>query len=1390
MAFDGPPRPTSVTPDAAPVDSRGAIRSVIGGFGARADAQLEAQVSNNMMASVRDTPWGRLPAFQISTHGYARFDVTHRSRVTGMASTGEPVERLAVAYGNEIVLYEDPSDPTKIATLDGGLSHTGAFARDSYGCAAAGANTFVFAASNGEVKRRASNGAVTTILTREALGFKTPVGIAWAASGYGSSPRMWISFAESYLVEAFDGATWQRTPDYDCDAQLLLVRHPESLFATQNSLLVVDAESASVRIMYYDPSGAPARRWTTGTNICFDLGTRYGDEDPSVRPVALGGVWANASEIRVVDRTSRVVRVFGADTGYPISEIPIPHLRGTSGMPSTTTLAPCGLLESHVYVPGEQYTDDHARLFNYTTGSQAYRWSDPTPQTWPVRETPIISLGDGQWLAWLVRNKVNYVKLDSNELWWNITGRVDRLIPHDKSRFVAIDLAAGLVKLSPQGLRERSIFTQYGITAGATPFIERLPRGAAEANQRWRMQVWFSTSHAYSMEHEGTEFIVFPTPTTRRRVFLPKDGLFDRGLYRYDRVDYDPVVTSSRESDAPAPTKITVDGQVILGMCIAGNDTILLTQAANTAASNVSIRTYTGRVPESSADFATADNVVTGAWNPRRQIVSALSASDEWLFLSSAKHQLSEDELEWAEALGLPEGFTAPTDVAAAPNGDFLVSDQTADKIGVYDASQDEWREIDLPSGFTNPLSLDVTPSGDYIVYDSTSGNVGTYDVSTDTWTQLTGLPGTRSLTALSDGRYICCTATHIYRTQDTGNTAWTQLSPPGGWGNLTGVAAGPRGIVIVDTTKDSLAVSGDSAASWTPIAFPSGLGNVRDVDVLPNGNYVVVDDATNDVAIYDVTTQTWSRKDLPARFTSPRGVAVTDGGNLVVVDRAARAIGLSHSRSGNLLPALTALRRSDGSTVDLASLTVDTFDAWTGDIPRPAPAVWIDGLLYLTETKLEGDELHTYSYDPESPEVHAWVRDENSGRELTGTPSVIRSISTDCAYIYVQSGEVGLRPTRESSALLPNDTFVAYWLINPDTRQVEWSPTAASKTNPSGIGKLRTLVYAPGSTETNIYQLVDPQADFPFSVTDSAEVGIAAIESMLEVSGRLLFVGRTYFGGLGVYQFGGQGDTTPERISNKSVDAVLEAITEIAAQPEYGASVDPLAGCVAYAEAYEGHVIYCLNFRWPGLCLCYDLDTGLWHTRSSTRIATDSAAEVVARAADDSLLVEFGVPGLGTMQGGTQVRHTAQWRTRLMCGGYGMVGGQQRGILAWADSRDYHDLDGSPVERAKTFDLPIAGAGKGYFGRLRCDLAAGAVESGVKGWVGNPVVHLDESNDGGRSFRLRESRTLGVIGSSKPVRPFNRLGGSFNRVFKLRCDEAPLTILGAYVSKRRDRKM
>jgi len=61
------------------------------------------------------------------------------------------------------------------------------------------------------------------------------------------------------------------------------------------------------------------------------------------------------------------------------------------------------------------------------------------------------------------------------------------------------------------------------------------------------------------------------------------------------------------------------------------------------------------------------------------------------------------------------------------------------------------------------------------------------------------------------------------------------------------------------------------------------------------------------------------------------------------------------------------------------------------------------------------------------------------------------------------------------------------------------------------------------------------------------------------------------------------------------------------------------------------------------------------------------------------------------------------------------------------------------------------------------------------------PLIMLDWSNDGGRTWSFVSELDLGAIGEFEKRIIFRRLGQSFNRVFRLRMsDAANLIILGA----------
>lgn len=170
-----------------------------------------------------------------------------------------------------------------------------------------------------------------------------------------------------------------------------------------------------------------------------------------------------------------------------------------------------------------------------------------------------------------------------------------------------------------------------------------------------------------------------------------------------------------------------------------------------------------------------------------------------------------------------------------------------------------------------------------------------------------------------------------------------------------------------------------------------------------------------------------------------------------------------------------------------------------------------------------------------------------------------------------------------------------------------------------------------------------------------------------------------------------------------------------------------------------QGHVFYHLGFS--DLTLFYDITTQSWHKRKSE--------------------------GLD--------RWKAQCHTEYR--GKHIVGDYATGDLYELDLDTYDD-DGDTIRRESTCPPLFAAGNRAITHELLVDIEAGqGLESGA-----DPSLMLDWSDNGGKTWSNRLTRSAGKVGEYDHQARWNRLGAFRQRTYRIACSDAiKVAITGAY---------
>ena len=249
-----------------------------------------------------------------------------------------------------------------------------------------------------------------------------------------------------------------------------------------------------------------------------------------------------------------------------------------------------------------------------------------------------------------------------------------------------------------------------------------------------------------------------------------------------------------------------------------------------------------------------------------------------------------------------------------------------------------------------------------------------------------------------------------------------------------------------------------------------------------------------------------------------------------------------------------------------------------------------------------------------------------------------------------------------------------------------------------------------------------------------ASQIGIQAPKSLATISDFVFFLGGSDAGRNSV--FISKGLQEPQRVST---DALENQIGKIGDKQ----------GAIGWCYYNEGHTFYVLTFRDANKTFVYDVDTQLWHERSTRNWVTTE---------DESWEALYGVSAYN------EVLHGSVRSNRLLK----------------LDPNKYTDYDGREIIRERVSPVYFADYNIVTCREFYVDMEVGTTPL-LEGLGRDPQAVLDISRDGGYTWVNYDWRSIGKQGDYLTSVKWTNLGSGRSLVIRLRfSDPSPITIYGA----------
>lgn len=349
--------------------------------------------------------------------------------------------------------------------------------------------------------------------------------------------------------------------------------------------------------------------------------------------------------------------------------------------------------------------------------------------------------------------------------------------------------------------------------------------------------------------------------------------------------------------------------------------------------------------------------------------------------------------------------------------------------------------------------------------------------------------------------------------------------------------------------------------------------------------------------------------------------------------------------------------------------------------------------------------------------------------------------------YIFTYATNAFVTPTLPFTPALTITQQGGYFIANTNNGQfyisaladgTSWNALdfATAESSPDGLLRVFSCngqLWLQGDRTTESW-VNSGDVDFPFTRIQAArmEVGTAAPHSVVAIDNSMVWLGRTKEGQGIVYRASGY---NPQRISTFAIEYLINQI-------------DDLSEVKAWAYQKDGHTFYALSYAPFGTTIVFDIATGLWHERAYLE------------------------------EDGTYSAHRGG--TCMYAFGKHLMGDIITNNIYELSTTAYDD-NGRELRAQRTF-THMNNEGKSFsVNTVQIDFEYGV--GLVTGQGDDPVVWLEISVDGGRTWGSELLATIGRIGAYKWRAYWNKIGYTENQMtFRVTIsDPVKRSICGAY---------